>query len=281
MRILSFNSHILKTSKDIPKKHFKSQNLDANPRSEIHKSVKWTWRSPLNICSSKYWKQFFCQWKKKLKSWKQKKLSMNKKSWHFYFNIFSIFDSHNLFSRIFKIFQILWYFQNFGDFSDFQILSQICWYFQIFRFFTNIFDIFRFQIFWKIAKKSKFQDFSDFLNFQKFQIFQTKKLKIEDMCKKSRRFVCAYLEYHRTNIQEYISVQRGCIYHCWFLLKVLRNFQIFHDFGDFSWFVRIFKNLSKLRETQLMCKTDEVTRCALTQPFFFFLRGGCGGVVYA
>ena len=41
-----------------------------------------------------------------------------------------------------------------------------------------------------------------------FQIFNlseisdlsAKNKKIEEICKKSRRFVCAYLEYHRTNI---------------------------------------------------------------------------------
>ena len=138
--------------------------MEANPRSKIHKSVKWTWRSPLNNFA----------WKKKLKFRCGGK------------NRFSILRIVFKNVRYFSDCQILRVcFRRFRTFSEIlkmsdfvkqkieilRFLCKIVRYFSDFQILSNIFDIISFKIF------SKFRDFSDFVIFKKFQIVQQNKLK--------------------------------------------------------------------------------------------------------
>ena len=109
-------------------------------------------------------------------------------------DISSDFQILRFFSKSSRFF-IFSYFQNFpknvkifADFQNFRFFQFFCWDFQI----SDLLG--KFQIF-----PLTFQDSSYFLIFQKFRIFQPNKFKMEEICKKSRRFACAYLEYHTIN----------------------------------------------------------------------------------
>ena len=138
-----------------------------------------------------------------MKNGKKMKLRFRKKKIDFrfldfflqHFKIFSYFQIFKFFSKSSRFFR-------FSDFLDFQFfcfknfkifrISEFfkkCWYSQI----SDFLEMFRFF-------SSQFRYFQIFKYFRNFGfVSQINFKKIEEICKNSRRFVCAHLEYHRTN----------------------------------------------------------------------------------
>ena len=125
---------------------------------------------------------------------------------------FEIFSSNFQILRFwdfFQTFESLRFFNNKNKILRFWDFFSTFWDFEILRFFQN-FEILRFWDFPKI-----FQIFSEFSKYQMIHIiwwfiilrFVTQiNLKIEEICTKSRRIVCAYLEHHQTIIYKVMSV---------------------------------------------------------------------------
>ena len=86
------------------------------------------------------------------------------------------------------------------------------------------FEILRF---WKknVFKFSKYFKFSFFQFFTILRFFTQTNLKIEEICKKSRRIVCAHLQYHHTIILKVTSIQRRWLLSYWLHIRFLKKNQ--------------------------------------------------------
>ena len=144
-----------------------TENMEANPRSEIHKSAKWTWRSPLNNFYSKSWKIIVYEKKKKFSIWETKIIDFRFSDCfqfcsRFSFKISDILRFSDVFSKNFEIFQIFGFSDSCSKKFEIFRFSQKNWDFDI----SDLFGIFQFCF--KISR---------FLIFQKFQMVQQNKFK--------------------------------------------------------------------------------------------------------